>query len=61
MTVYVIMATSKDGLGPTGDVVESTWVHCICRDTLTAEETCAKMNLRDDMTEYYIEEHVLYD
>lgn len=52
--VYVIMASQ----------FPESWVHSVCRDNLTAEESCAKLNaeppegiLKDH---YYIEEHVLY-
>lgn len=53
--VYVIMATAQIN----GDTAES-WVHCVCRDNLTAEGTCAKLNKEDQFTEYHIEEHEIY-
>lgn len=48
--VYVIIAQND----------EDTWVQSICRDNLTAEETCAKLNKEDQFTEYHIEEHEIY-
>lgn len=51
--VYVIIAEDY------GDTAES-WVHCVCRENLTAEQTCDKLNKEDQRTEYHIEEHEVY-
>lgn len=54
--VYVILC-SDDPNNPNGD----TWVHCICRESLTADETCVKLNSEAKYTEeYHVEEHEVY-
>lgn len=51
--VYVIVAEDH------GDTAES-WVHCVCKDELTAKEICATINAEDKFTEYHVEEHEVY-
>lgn len=55
--VYVIIAEND----------EDTWIQSICRDNLTAEESCAKLNAENlekdtwhEYVKYYIEEHEVY-
>lgn len=53
--VYVIMCTD-DPNNSQGD----KWIQAICRDSLTADENCVKLNADDKNCNYYVEEHEIY-